>query len=144
MMHIHQRCISMLSHLWRIPKGETAIGTATTGSSEAIHLGGMAMKRRWVERRQKEGMSSEDTINIRQRFYQTKYLDGRQCAGCTRVCKSDDVSNGRKFARYFDVEARIIPVSKESNYCLDVNKIRENLDENTIGKDRCHFPTIPI
>ena len=55
MMHIHQRCISMLSHLWRIPKGETAIGTATTGSSEAIHLGGMAMKRRWVERRQKEG-----------------------------------------------------------------------------------------
>ena len=39
----------------------------------------------------------------------------------------------RKFARYFDVEARIIPVSKESNYCLDVTKIRENLDENTIG-----------
>ena len=55
LMHIHQRCISMLSHLWRIPKGETAIGTATTGSSEAIHLGGMAMKRRWIERRLKEG-----------------------------------------------------------------------------------------
>jgi glutamate decarboxylase len=55
MMQIHQRCISMLSHLWRIPKGETAIGTATTGSSEAIHLGGMAMKRRWFEKRQKEG-----------------------------------------------------------------------------------------
>jgi len=57
MMQIHQRCISMLAHLWRIPKGETAIGTATTGSSEAIHLGGMAMKRRWVERRQKEGQN---------------------------------------------------------------------------------------
>lgn len=55
MMAIHQRCISMISHLWRIPKGETAIGTATTGSSEAIHLGGLAMKRRWIERRQKEG-----------------------------------------------------------------------------------------
>lgn len=55
MMNIHQRCISMLSHLWRIPKGETAIGTATTGSSEAIHLGGLAMKRRWIEKRQKEG-----------------------------------------------------------------------------------------
>jgi glutamate decarboxylase len=41
--------------------------------------------------------------------------------------------NGRKFARYFDVEARIIPVSKESNYCLDVTKIRAQLDENTIG-----------
>jgi len=31
------------------------------------------------------------------------------------------------------VEARIIPVSKESNYCLDVTKIRDYLDENTIG-----------
>jgi len=39
----------------------------------------------------------------------------------------------RKFARYFEVEARIIPVCKESNYCLDITKIRENLDENTIG-----------
>jgi glutamate decarboxylase len=55
MMAIHQRCISMISHLWRIPKGETAIGTATTGSSEAIHLGGLAMKRRWIERRQALG-----------------------------------------------------------------------------------------
>jgi len=43
-------------------------------------------------------------------------------------------ANERKFARYFEVEARIIPVSKESNYCLDINRIRENLDENTIGK----------
>ena len=39
----------------------------------------------------------------------------------------------RKFARYFEVEARIIPVCKESNYCLGVSKIREHLDENTIG-----------
>jgi len=56
LMAIHQRCISMLAHLWRIPKDETAIGTATTGSSEAIHLGGLAMKRRWVERQLKAGM----------------------------------------------------------------------------------------
>jgi glutamate/tyrosine decarboxylase-like PLP-dependent enzyme len=47
--------------------------------------------------------------------------------------------NARKFARYFDVEARIIPVSKESNYCLDVSKIRENLDENTIGTPPLSF-----
>jgi len=43
------------------------------------------------------------------------------------------IDKGRKFARYFDVEARIIPVSKKSRFCLDVSKIRENLDENTIG-----------
>jgi len=39
----------------------------------------------------------------------------------------------RKFARYFEVDARIIPVRKESNYCLDLEKIEESLDENTIG-----------
>jgi glutamate decarboxylase len=76
MMHIHQRCISMLSHLWRIPKGETAIGTATTGSSEAIHLGGMAMKRRWVERRQKEGKTPSRRciiwiLTVRQGHFET-------------------------------------------------------------------------
>ena len=38
-----------------------------------------------------------------------------------------------KFARYFDVEARIIPVSEKSRYCLDLSKVKENLDENTIG-----------
>lgn len=59
LMAIHARCISMISHLWNIPKGETAIGTATTGSSEGIHLGGLAMKRRWQEKRRKEGKSIE-------------------------------------------------------------------------------------
>ena len=88
MMHIHQRCISMLSHLWRIPKGETAIGTATTGSSEAIHLGGMAMKRRWVERRQKEGKFSSlhKAVNIlisRQGYFETQYFDGCECPSRT-------------------------------------------------------------
>ena len=46
------------------------------------------------------------------------------------------VPNGRKFARYFEVSPRIIPVSEESDYCLDLKKIRENLDENTIGTFR--------
>jgi len=79
MMQIHQRCISIISHLWRIPKGETAIGTATTGSSEAIHLGGMAMKRRWVERRMKEGTFSIPELETypRQGLFQAEYSDGR-------------------------------------------------------------------
>ena len=48
-----------------------------------------------------------------------------------------------KFARYFDVEARIIPVSKESNYCLDTMKIRENLDKNTISTLTLPFSPSP-
>lgn len=38
-----------------------------------------------------------------------------------------------KFARYFEVEARILPVSAKSQYCLDPDLVRENIDENTIG-----------
>lgn len=54
MMDIHARCISMIADLWGA-KGGSAMGTATTGSSEAIMLGGLAMKKRWQERRKKEG-----------------------------------------------------------------------------------------
>ena len=56
---IHSRCVSMLANLWNIPKGETAIGTATTGSSEGIHLGGLAMKRLWQHNRREKGLSTE-------------------------------------------------------------------------------------
>lgn len=45
MMNMHSRCVSILADLWGVQKGEKAIGSATTGSSEAIHLGGLAMKR---------------------------------------------------------------------------------------------------
>ena len=52
---MHSRSVSILANLWGVQKGETAVGSATTGSSEAIHLGGLAMKRRWQEKREKEG-----------------------------------------------------------------------------------------
>lgn len=111
-MAIHARCISIISHLWNIPKGQTAIGTATTGSSEAIHLGGLAMKRRWQAKRKEAGKSTEKP-NI---------LMGANAQVALE-----------KFARYFEVEARILPVSAASNWCLDPNLVRDNIDENTIG-----------
>jgi glutamate decarboxylase len=116
MLHLHQRCVSMLGNLWGAGavegKKEQAIGTATTGSSEAIMLGGLAMKRRWVEKRLALG---KDTLK-------PNVLMGANAQVALE-----------KFARYFDVEARIIPVSTESKYCLDLTKIKEYLDENTIG-----------
>ena len=62
MLHLHQRCVSMLGNLWGVPKGQQAIGTATTGSSEAILLGGLAMKRRWFERQQAKGNLPFDVV----------------------------------------------------------------------------------
>lgn len=47
MVNIHTRCISMLASLWKAPHSANALGTCTTGSSEAIMLGGLAMKKRW-------------------------------------------------------------------------------------------------
>ncbi|BFZ58529.1 glutamate decarboxylase gad1 [Savitreella phatthalungensis] len=111
MVDIHARCVSMLADLWGA-KDSKAIGTATTGSSEAIMLGGLAMKRRWQER-QKAAGKDYSKPNV--------------------IMGSNAQVAIEKFARYFECENRLIPVCAESRHCLDVEKIKENLDENTIG-----------
>ncbi|CAF9934961.1 hypothetical protein IMSHALPRED_010050 [Imshaugia aleurites] len=110
MMAMHARCI--ISHLWGVQKGETAIGSATTGSSEAIHLGGLAMKRRWQEKRDAEG-KDKTKPNI--------------------IMGSNAQVALEKFARYFEVEARILDVTEKSKYRLDPELVKKNIDENTIG-----------
>lgn len=70
---IHNRCISMskcylplllqrtltitllVASLWKAPSVGKVIGTSTAGSSEAIMLGGLAMKKRWQEARKAAG-----------------------------------------------------------------------------------------
>ena len=43
--------------MWHAPSTKQAVGTATTGSSEAVQLGGLAMKKLWQERRKAAGKS---------------------------------------------------------------------------------------
>ena len=112
MMQMHARCVSIIANLWGAQKGEKAIGSATTGSSEAIHLGGLAMKRRWQEKRMKEGKDTSKPNIIMGANAQVAL---------------------EKFARYFEVEARILPVSEASNFRLDAELVKNNIDENTIG-----------
>ncbi|KAK6338938.1 hypothetical protein TWF696_009739 [Orbilia brochopaga] len=112
MMNMHTRCVSILANLWGVQKGETAIGSATTGSSEAIHLAGLAMKRRWQEKRTAAG---KDTLH-------PNIIMGTNAQVALE-----------KFARYFDVEARLLPVSEASEWRLDPSLVRDNIDENTIG-----------
>ncbi|KAJ8097545.1 pyridoxal phosphate-dependent transferase [Lipomyces tetrasporus] len=112
LMDIHSRCISILGNMWNASPSEKPIGSATTGSSEAIHLGGLAMKRRWQEKRKAEG---KDTSN-------PNIIMGANAQVALE-----------KFARYFEVECRLIPVSEESNHCLDASKVLDHVDENTIG-----------
>ncbi|KAK0628595.1 glutamate decarboxylase [Bombardia bombarda] len=112
MLSISERCVSILAHLWGVQKGEKAIGSPTVGSSEAIHLGGLAMKRRWQEQRRAAGKDTSRPNIIMGANAQVAL---------------------EKFARYFEVEARILPVSAKSNFCLDPDLVRESVDENTIG-----------
>ncbi|SPO00045.1 related to glutamate decarboxylase [Cephalotrichum gorgonifer] len=112
LIRVHEKCITILGNLWGTGPNEKAVGSATTGSSEAIHLGGLAMKRRWQEKMRAAGKSTEKP-NI--------------------IMGADAQVALEKFANYFDVEARILPVSKKSHYRLDPELVKENIDENTIG-----------
>ena len=108
------RCVSILANLWHAPSADQAIGTATTGSSEAIELGGLAMKRLWQERRKTAGKSIHEP-------------------GPNIVMGANAQVALEKFARYFEVECRLVPVTVESKYRLDPKKAMEYVDENTIG-----------
>lgn len=120
LLEIQDRCVSMLGNLWHAPShrndnGElinTALGAATTGSSEAVMLAGLAMKRTWQAKRKAEG-KPYDKPNI-------------LMALCAQVALE-------KFANYFEVENRLIPITLATNYVIDTTKIKENCDENTIG-----------
>ncbi|KAK4052803.1 glutamate decarboxylase gad1 [Microbotryomycetes sp. JL201] len=128
---IHTRLISMMAHLWHAPEDKHATGTATTGSSEAIQasrpsrtahsmltvqvqLGGLAMKRIWQEKMRQQGKD--------------EYRPGPNI-----VMGANAQVALEKFARYFDVEMRLVPVTEESNYVMDPERAMEYVDENTIG-----------
>lgn len=120
-MSVHSRCISILADLWKQPKmkstdgrSQAAIGTATTGSSEAIMLGLLAAKKRWMERRKAEGKNPYEP-------------------GPNLVFGSNVQVAVEKFARYWDVEERPVPIDESTNYCLDPKRAMEYIDENTIA-----------
>jgi glutamate decarboxylase len=108
---LESRCVEILSRLWNAPEAERATGCSTTGSSEAAMLGGLAMKRRWQQRRAAEGKPSDKPnlvmgINV-------------------QVC-------WEKFANYWDVEMRLVPMEGE-RYNLSAEEAVKLCDENTIG-----------
>ncbi|GAA5916466.1 hypothetical protein JCM5296_005894 [Sporobolomyces johnsonii] len=112
---LHSRCISMLAKLWHADDyRENATGTATTGSSEAIQLGGLAMKKRWQEKMKAQGKNP--------------YAPGPNI-----VMGANAQVALEKFARYFDVEARMVPVDASTKYVMDPNRAMQFVDENTIG-----------
>jgi glutamate decarboxylase len=108
---IHNRVVSMIGRLFHAPAHEQPSGTATVGSSEAIMLAMLAHKRSWQKRRELAGLPAEKP---------------------NMVMGADVHTCWEKFARYFEVEARVAPM-EEGRYTIGVEQVEPLLDERTIG-----------
>ena len=110
-IELEERCVNMLARLFHADPKQTAMGVATIGSSEAVMLGGLAMKWRWRLRRQQAGLPSDRPNLVMGENVQVVW---------------------EKFCRYFDVEARYIPV-EPGQYVTRPEDVARMVDENTIG-----------
>jgi glutamate decarboxylase len=108
---LHQRVVAILGRLLNVPGEPVPIGTATVGSSEAIMLGLLAHKRSWQLRRQAEGKPA-DRPNL--------------------IFGADVHTCWEKFTRYFEVEARVVPLEPD-RYTLRAQDVADRVDESTIA-----------
>lgn len=107
---IENRCVNMIANLWHAPDDFT--GTSTIGSSEACMLAGMAMKFRWRESAQKQGLAMDRKPNL---IISSGY----------QVC-------WEKFCVYWDIELRTVPID-EAHLSLDLDQVMDLVDDYTIG-----------
>jgi len=111
---IQNRCVNMIARLFNIPshdENSNAMGTSTVGSSEAIMLATLAMKKRWVNKRKAEGKDFSRPNMIMN--------------SAVQVC-------WEKAARYFDVEEKFVYCTPD-RYVIDPEEAVNLVDENTIG-----------
>ena len=87
---LEARCVHMLADLWNSPHAANTLGTSAVGSSEACMLGGLALKWRWRAKRKAQDKPA-DKPNI--------------VCGPVQIC-------WHKFARYWDVEIREVPMDR--------------------------------
>lgn len=87
------------------------MGTSTVGSSEAIMLGVLAMKRRWKNKRKAEGKSTENPNIV--------------MSSAVQVC-------WEKATRYFEIEEKLVYCTAD-RYVIDPKETVDLVDENTIG-----------
>lgn len=111
---IQNRCVNMIARLFNAPthdENSNVMGTSTIGSSEAIMLGTLAMKKRWQAKRKAEGKDySKPNIVMN---------------SAVQVC-------WEKAARYFDIEEKYVYCTND-RYMIDPEEAVNLVDENTIG-----------
>lgn len=115
---IEQRCVCMVSDLFhaedlRDDDPASAVGVSTVGSSEAVMLGGLALKWRWRAKVAAQGQDWKGrTPNL--------------------VMGSNVQVVWEKFCRYFDVQPRYLPMA-EGRYVITPEQVAAAVDEDTIG-----------
>lgn len=116
---IESRCVAMVADLFhaenlRDDDAATATGVSTIGSSEAVMLGGLALKWRWKQR-----VGGPDG-------------DGWRTRRPNLVMGSNVQVVWEKFCRYFEVEPRYLPMA-EDRYVITPEQVLDAVDEDTIG-----------
>jgi len=108
---IERRCVNIVADLFHAPTDGDAVGVSTIGSSEAVMLGGLAMKWKWRKRREVAGRSTDRPNMV---------------MGCNVQVVWE------KFCRYWDVEPRYVPVAHD-RFTVAPDDVMARVDENTIG-----------
>jgi hypothetical protein len=125
------KCFITVADLWKAPSSGKVIGTATAGSSEAIMLGGLAMKKKWQEARKAAGKD----------YFHPNVVFGANCQVALEKFARyvliripfTFASNMSPRRSYFDVECRLVPVTAEGDFVMQPKDAIQYIDENTIG-----------
>ena len=109
---VEEACVHMLGELFNAPDPSDVVGVATIGSSEAIMLGLLAHKWSLARRGAKPPAKTRQRPNV--------------------VFGAETHVVWDKFAKYFDVEMRKIPMQPD-RYVLSADDVAAHIDENTIA-----------
>ncbi|RKO97290.1 glutamate decarboxylase [Caulochytrium protostelioides] len=112
---IENRCVHILANLFNGPTSSadaaSCVGVSTIGSSEAIILATLAMKRRWKNLREAAGQDAT----------KPNFVMGANVQVAWEKC-----------LRYLEIEPRLVYCSSDQ-LCMDVAKAADLVDENTVG-----------
>jgi glutamate decarboxylase len=109
---LERRCLLMLADLWHAPDPSDAVGTSTTGSSEACMLAGLVLKWHWRQRQLGADAAAAPRPNL--------------VMGANRQVCWD------KFCAYFEVEPRFVPLGPDRLH-LQAEAAAAHCDAGTIG-----------
>ena len=113
-VEIEHRCLNILADLFHSPFSNgipTAVGTACIGSSEAIMLAVLAMKKKWQNNRRVQGKE----------FSKPNIIMSTGVQLCWK-----------KASKYFDLDEKLVPCT-ETRYVIDPIQAVDLVDENTVG-----------